>query len=206
MFKRRVLLACNEPHLVRMLQRYLELLGQKPVPALNGMEAVEAMEKRRPDLIVLDELFSHRDWLAGILREDAELAGIPVLALPAAAHFPDPDRGSPDQGHLTPEAEGPPLGASVRDQLSWLLRRAETFHQEEIRHQLSWLARGLQSSADSLNPWNPEAAAARREFTSFMLRLMEQLVKMSNLPRVEVPKKRPPAAPPPAEDSHAPEG
>src|SRR5437764_12715180 len=107
MFRKRVLLACSEPHLVTMLQRYMERLGQRPVPAVNGMEAVEAIEAERPDLIVLDELFSHHEWLSGILAADPELAAIPVLALPEAAHFPAPgDRG--DGGQLLPEPEGPP--------------------------------------------------------------------------------------------------
>jgi hypothetical protein len=177
MFRRRVLVACSEPHLVGILQRYLERLGQRPVPAQNGMEAVEAIEAERPDLIVLDETFSHREWLTGILAADTELAEIPQLVLPEAAHFPPPgERG--DGGHLLPETDGPPLAASLPDQVSWLLRRAERFHQQEIRTQLEWLSRGLQHPTGPLNPWNPKAAAARREFASFMLRLMEQLVRM----------------------------
>src|SRR4051794_23813381 len=127
MFRKRVLLACSEPHLVTMLQRYLERLGQRPVAAVNGMEAVEAIEAERPDLIVLDDLFSHREWLSGILAADPELAAIPLLALPEAAHFPE--GGDRDGGQLLPEAEGPPLAASPQDQVSWLLRRAERFHQ-----------------------------------------------------------------------------
>ncbi len=72
----------------------LELNGCEVVEAEDGAEAIELARTERPDLIVLDIQLPVMDgvMVAGILRNDATLAGVPILAATAQAMPQEVDR------------------------------------------------------------------------------------------------------------------
>ena len=78
-----ILIADDEPLILDLLEHRLELEGYRVVTAVDGGEAMEVARDRRPDLIVLDNLMPVADGLEVLrrLRDDAELADIPVLML-----------------------------------------------------------------------------------------------------------------------------
>ena len=83
--------------------------------ATNGMEAAERIAGARPHLIILDEKFSHRDWLLGILRSDPETAEIPVVIFPEKAQsryaeLEELHTLSDSNPYIPVFAEGPPPG------------------------------------------------------------------------------------------------
>lgn len=110
--RHKVLLAFNDPQLVGWIEEALERLKQDPRTALTGMDAAEKIEAERPDLIVIDALFSHRDWLLSILQSEPWMAEIPVLEFPANAHPPAlslPPRGGGPIPETILAVEGPEL-------------------------------------------------------------------------------------------------
>jgi hypothetical protein len=104
-----VLLASNSVNpTVTFLERILAERKVEVIQARNGMEALERLEARRPDVVVLDEKFSHRDWFSQILKNDPDTASIPVLILPESAHlWRIRHLPPPPTGQLIPVPAGP---------------------------------------------------------------------------------------------------
>ena len=73
-----------------VLRMQLTILGYRVLEARDGLEALEAARRERPDLILMDIGLPVLDGLeaARRLRDTPETEGIPVVALTA---FSDPD-------------------------------------------------------------------------------------------------------------------
>ena len=73
-----------------VLRMQLIILGYRVLEARNGLEAVEAAKRDRPDLILMDIGLPVLDGLeaARLLRDAPETREIPIVALTA---FSDPD-------------------------------------------------------------------------------------------------------------------
>ncbi|HNQ87718.1 MAG TPA: response regulator [Verrucomicrobiota bacterium] len=77
-----------------MLSRRLARSGHTVICAVDGQEGLEAAARERPDLILMDMSLPVLDgWEATRrLKADAELRGIPVIALTAHAMAADEQR------------------------------------------------------------------------------------------------------------------
>jgi CheY-like chemotaxis protein len=69
------------------LARLLRLVGYETVGAADGGEAFAAMERRRPDLVLLDLMMPQVDGLSFLkaMRTDVRFAGVPVILVTAVA-------------------------------------------------------------------------------------------------------------------------
>jgi signal transduction histidine kinase/CheY-like chemotaxis protein len=81
----RLLVVDDDPLVVDMVSQLLEGEPYEVVAAADGQEALEAIARRRPDVILLDLLMPRMDGFAVIehLRQDPEHASIPVIVLTA---------------------------------------------------------------------------------------------------------------------------
>jgi CheY-like chemotaxis protein len=81
-----VLVANKEPHVVHLLQANLECAGYAVLTAGDGLEALERLEERSPDLIVLDTLMPRMcGWdLIKVLRSRPDTLLTPIFMLSAA--------------------------------------------------------------------------------------------------------------------------
>jgi len=91
----RVLVVDDDRKIVRLVQSYLEQAGLSVLTAYDGDTAIHAIQKERPDLIVLDLMLPGQDGWTIIrwLRADAHLADIPVLMLTAKVEDEDKIQG-----------------------------------------------------------------------------------------------------------------
>jgi len=78
-----VLLVDDDPIVHWVLQQYLGKAGYEVATANDGQEALDWVQRRRPDLIILDVRMSHVDGLEtlkALKKEDATKA-IPVVMM-----------------------------------------------------------------------------------------------------------------------------
>jgi CheY-like chemotaxis protein len=68
-----------------MMRRLLEMSGYRVVEAVNGEQAVEAAERERPDLILMDLSLPKLDGLAATrrIRQQDGAARVPIVAVSA---------------------------------------------------------------------------------------------------------------------------
>lgn len=83
----RIVVAEDNPDLLRLVQRRLTRRGYEVLCARDGLEALAMIRAERPDAVVLDwvmpEMQGHHVCRA--VKQDEELAAIPVLMLTARA-------------------------------------------------------------------------------------------------------------------------
>jgi two-component system alkaline phosphatase synthesis response regulator PhoP len=81
----RILVVDDDRQIVRLVQSYLQQSGFSVLTAYDGEEALHAVRREKPDLIVLDLMLPKRDGLeiTRILRADANLSSMPILMLTA---------------------------------------------------------------------------------------------------------------------------
>ena len=91
----RVLVADDEPHLLRLVKFRLEREGYEVLTAADGEAALKAVREEKPDLCVLDVMMPKRSGF-DVLREmraDESCANIKVIMLTARAQDRDVDVG-----------------------------------------------------------------------------------------------------------------
>jgi two-component system alkaline phosphatase synthesis response regulator PhoP len=91
---KKILVADDEPHIVRILQDTLVKRGYQVITAADGQEAVETALRERPDLIFLDVMMPQ---LSGIevcdqLRNEHQMT-VPIFMLTARGQERDLERG-----------------------------------------------------------------------------------------------------------------
>ena len=79
----RLLVVDDEPNIVELLSASLRYAGFEVVTAMNGAEAVSAVERHRPDLVVLDVMLPDVDGFVVLRRLRAGSYPLPVLFLTA---------------------------------------------------------------------------------------------------------------------------
>jgi CheY-like chemotaxis protein len=90
-------LVVEDDHVIReLLVVNLKMEGHEAVTAVDGAEALAAVDDRAPDVILLDMMLPGIDgWeVAGRLKGDAGTRGIPIVALSARAMQADIERGT----------------------------------------------------------------------------------------------------------------
>ena len=80
-----ILIADDDPVILDMESRLVEQIGGRPITASNGREALQVLEKTRPDLILLDLMMPEMDGFTflGVLKEREAMRNIPVIVLTA---------------------------------------------------------------------------------------------------------------------------
>ncbi len=89
--KKKILIVDDNPDLIYLLQRLVQLVGYDFIVATNGNQAVEIATAQLPDLITLDIMLPKMDGLeaARLIRQNPKTHSIPILALTAKASFED---------------------------------------------------------------------------------------------------------------------
>ena len=83
--KGRILVAEDDPNILRQIEFNLQSSGYTVETALNGMEAFKKMMDSRPDLLITDVMMPEMDGyeLVTMLRRDEQLSDLPVIMLTA---------------------------------------------------------------------------------------------------------------------------
>src|ERR1700743_980028 len=89
----RLLVVEDEPNILELLSASLRYAGFEVITAAGGTEAVQAAQRHRPDLIVLDVMLPDMDGFDVIRRLRGGGARIPVVFLTARAATEDKIRG-----------------------------------------------------------------------------------------------------------------
>jgi DNA-binding response OmpR family regulator len=91
----RVLVADDEPHLLRLVKFRLEREGYEVLTATDGETALKVAREEHPDLCVLDVMMPKRSGFDVLreLRADDGFAGMKVIMLTARAQDRDVDVG-----------------------------------------------------------------------------------------------------------------
>jgi two-component system, OmpR family, alkaline phosphatase synthesis response regulator PhoP len=99
---KKILIADDEPHMLRVTELSLKKGGYDLVMARNGREAIEIARRDLPNLIVMDVLMPEVDGLTAlkVLKEDPLTAGIPVIMFSA-------------RGQLVTRKDGQASGAAL---------------------------------------------------------------------------------------------
>lgn len=86
--KCRILVADDEPGLLRLIQFNLELEGYEVITARDGQEALEKARSEPVDLIILDVMMPKLDGFEVLqaLRTEGGTEDVPVIMLTALSH------------------------------------------------------------------------------------------------------------------------
>ena len=91
----KILVADDEPPIVRLMECILARHGHQMLIAVNGEQALEMVREHAPDLILLDIMMPRIDGyeVARTLRADPQFARMPIIMLSAKAQEEDIQRG-----------------------------------------------------------------------------------------------------------------
>ncbi len=134
--KTTILTADDDPQLLRLVMRNLQLEGYDVITASDGQQALEQVEAQIPDLILLDVMMPKMDGFT-VCHRVREFSAVPIIIITARGQDQDKVRGL-DLGaddYLTKPFSVDELLARVRA----VLRRAQ-FITNEQSHALSTTA------------------------------------------------------------------
>jgi DNA-binding response OmpR family regulator len=77
-----ILVVDDEPHVLRLVKANLESSGYKVLTAADGEQAIEAVEREAPDLVILDLMLPKLDGYA-VCRRVREFSTVPIIMLTA---------------------------------------------------------------------------------------------------------------------------
>lgn len=92
----KILVADDEPMIVRLMEFILARQGHEVLIAVNGEEALQKIRAHRLDLVLLDIMMPRIDGyeIAQQLRADPETSRLPIIMLSAKAQEEDIRRGA----------------------------------------------------------------------------------------------------------------
>ena len=85
---KRILVVDDEPRMINFIRMNLELEGHQVIEAHNGLEALESVRTKLPDLVLLDVMMPELDGFE-TLRMLREFSTIPVIMLTAKSEEND---------------------------------------------------------------------------------------------------------------------
>lgn len=85
---RKILVVDDDHFMHRLMQHHLARNGYELAGARNGHEALEAAEREKPDLIIMDVMMAGMDGLSALkeLKQNEATQRIPVIMLTASAN------------------------------------------------------------------------------------------------------------------------
>src|ERR1700751_4488794 len=78
----RILIVDDEPNIIGTVSPLLRKAGYEVIPAMSGRAALEAVERDKPDLIVLDLGLPDMDGIE-VCRHVREMINVPIIVLSA---------------------------------------------------------------------------------------------------------------------------
>ncbi|HAE84755.1 MAG TPA: DNA-binding response regulator [Ktedonobacter sp.] len=90
--KSMVLTADDDPHLLRLVMRNLEFEGYEVLTASDGKQALELIEAREPDLVLLDVMMPKMDGFT-VCQRVREFSSVPIIMVTARGQEQDRVRG-----------------------------------------------------------------------------------------------------------------
>lgn len=89
--KKRVLLVDDEPSIVKMVGKRLEVEGFEVLVAMDGQDGLKKAQTEAPDLVILDLMLPKLNGyeLCTMLKQDARFQKIPVVMFSAKAQEKD---------------------------------------------------------------------------------------------------------------------
>jgi len=90
-----VLVVDDNQQNLELLQAYLEDMDCETIPARDGLEALEIIGKKSPDLILLDVMMPKMSGfeVCKRIKNDPKTADIPIIMVTALNEFGDIERG-----------------------------------------------------------------------------------------------------------------
>ncbi|HBE28742.1 MAG TPA: DNA-binding response regulator [Ktedonobacter sp.] len=86
--KSMVLTADDDPHLLRLVMRNLEFEGYEVLTASDGKQALELIEAREPDLVLLDVMMPKMDGFT-VCQRVREFSSVPIIMVTARGQEQD---------------------------------------------------------------------------------------------------------------------
>jgi DNA-binding response OmpR family regulator len=90
--KTTVLVADDDPHLLRLVTRNLQFEGYEVIPASDGQQALEQIEAQSPDLVLLDVMMPKMDGFT-LCQRVREFSAVPIIIVTARGQDQDKVRG-----------------------------------------------------------------------------------------------------------------
>ena len=90
--KTTVLVADDDPHLLRLVTRNLQFEDYEVLPVSDGQQALEQIEAQRPDLVLLDVMMPKMDGFTVCYRTRA-FSAVPIILVTARGQEQDKIRG-----------------------------------------------------------------------------------------------------------------
>ena len=89
--KQRILIVDDNPDGITIMRSILESRGYEVTAALSGMEALAALEKETPDVVLLDVMMPEMSGLEVLqrIKENAATGRLPVILVTAKTHDDD---------------------------------------------------------------------------------------------------------------------
>ncbi|MCE2656652.1 MAG: response regulator [Rubrivivax sp.] len=117
-----VLIADDEPNILISLEFLMKREGWQVSVARDGNEALAAIQKQRPDLVLLDVMMPGRSGydVCQAVRADESLSGVKILMLTAKGRDTDVAQGLGvgADAYMTKPFSTKDLAAKVREMLS----------------------------------------------------------------------------------------
>jgi DNA-binding response OmpR family regulator len=118
----KVLIADDEPNILISLEFLMKREGHQVLLAKNGIEALEAIRRERPALVLLDVMMPGKNGyeVCQAVRADEALAGTKILMLTAKGRDTDIAQGLGvgADGYMTKPFSTQALAAKVREMLA----------------------------------------------------------------------------------------
>jgi DNA-binding response OmpR family regulator len=90
--KTTILTADDDPQLLRLMTRNLQLEGFDVLPVSDGEQALEQIEQRSPDLVLLDVMMPRMDGFS-VCHKVREFSSVPIILVTARGQDQDKVRG-----------------------------------------------------------------------------------------------------------------
>ncbi len=90
--KTTILVADDDPQLLRLVTRNLQFEGYEVLPASDGQQALDQIEAQRPDLVLLDVMMPKLDGFS-VCHKTREFSAVPIILVTARGQEQDKIRG-----------------------------------------------------------------------------------------------------------------
>ncbi|HZS79751.1 MAG TPA: response regulator transcription factor [Ktedonobacteraceae bacterium] len=90
--KTTILTADDDPQLLRLMTRNLQLEGYEVIPTSDGQQALEEIERNSPDLVLLDVMMPKMDGFT-VCNRVRQFSSVPIIIVTARGQDQDKVRG-----------------------------------------------------------------------------------------------------------------